>query len=768
MAEAHQDEIAKLEALYASNPEGRVFTHLAEAYRKAGNRERAHEILEDGLRRHPDSASAYVVLGRVLADGGETEESITAFQQALDRDAGNLVALRWLGDLTVKAGRIDEAIGFYHELIARDPSDINLLDRVSTLEADRAAAMSAPPATDHPAEPVELPPAIESPSGIREAAASLADIEALAASDESAETVEADTGDNAGDVLAALAASARRADPLESLAYEPPAGESPAAEPIAAEPIATEPIAAEPEAYEPVLAEPLAFEGSIDPVAGEAESVFELSIDDITAADNTPDVPEAEVMELSIEDMTSPTPEQSADDFMPDASLALSEPGVDLGGFTDAVGGEVPEITEAAGTPPVPPRAPVTETMAELYRNQGFPERAADVYRQLLRERGSDERIERLLAEIDLEQGGVGDSSPDAALFKQDASGELWLQEVESPWVAGAHDGGLQDTPYAWSDNNSEETGSGAPPIASYFESLLNWRPRSADDAMLLLDEDDAVAETGAAARFMDAPADLPYPATVDDAPDYGAPDSGAPDYGTPDYGAPEFWDTTAEAPNETEAEAVAEATSTGDPWEYADQDTITGTGFGTADEDGVAADPGALDRDTFDTGVGVPAADPYDRLIEAFEPAHEPPAPAAGGEDELMPWETAPSSFGPPATPSTAPDEAMPWEVPLEQAPPAAPAQMPSQAAPEPAADDLMPWETAPAAAMTPPEAAEEPAPWSVADELLPGTSAAGSDWSLGHTGGTMPDGGAGQTPEEEDDEDLEMFRSWLQSLKK
>ena len=33
MAESNRDEIAKLESMYAANPEGRVFTHLAEAYR---------------------------------------------------------------------------------------------------------------------------------------------------------------------------------------------------------------------------------------------------------------------------------------------------------------------------------------------------------------------------------------------------------------------------------------------------------------------------------------------------------------------------------------------------------------------------------------------------------------------------------------------------------------------------------------------------------------------------------------------------------------
>ena len=45
MSDAHRDEIAKLEALYSEHPEGRVFTHLAEACRKAGDLDRAREVL---------------------------------------------------------------------------------------------------------------------------------------------------------------------------------------------------------------------------------------------------------------------------------------------------------------------------------------------------------------------------------------------------------------------------------------------------------------------------------------------------------------------------------------------------------------------------------------------------------------------------------------------------------------------------------------------------------------------------------------------------
>jgi len=81
VAESHQSEIARLELLYAAHPEGRVFAHLAEAYRRAGELERARALLEAGLERHADYASAHVVHGRVLLDLGREAEAEAAFRR---------------------------------------------------------------------------------------------------------------------------------------------------------------------------------------------------------------------------------------------------------------------------------------------------------------------------------------------------------------------------------------------------------------------------------------------------------------------------------------------------------------------------------------------------------------------------------------------------------------------------------------------------------------------------------------------------------------
>lgn len=155
MIDSHRDEIAKLESLYAMNPEGRVFTHLAEACRKAGQLDRARQILEEGLQKHPDYASAHVVLGRVLADLGEDDAAVGEFRRVLELDRHNLVALRSLGELAARAGRNDEASHYYGELAVLDPTDPQIQDTLRRL-SDRAAAGGAParaePAAADPGE----------------------------------------------------------------------------------------------------------------------------------------------------------------------------------------------------------------------------------------------------------------------------------------------------------------------------------------------------------------------------------------------------------------------------------------------------------------------------------------------------------------------------------------------------------------------------------------------------------------------------------------
>src|SRR5690606_9023046 len=107
--------------------------------------ERARRILEEGLARHTDSASGYVVLGRVLADMQINAEAEQAFRRVLELDGGNLVALRWLGDLARQSGRLGEALGHYRELLVRNPSNEEVRELVEIVEREAGGAAVPPP-----------------------------------------------------------------------------------------------------------------------------------------------------------------------------------------------------------------------------------------------------------------------------------------------------------------------------------------------------------------------------------------------------------------------------------------------------------------------------------------------------------------------------------------------------------------------------------------------------------------------------------------------
>jgi tetratricopeptide (TPR) repeat protein len=130
-----RDEIDRLELLHAAHPNGRVFTHLAEAYRKAGELERARETVERGLELHPDYSSAHVVLGRILLDLEDRAGAERAFRRVLDLDPENRVALRALADLLRDDGRRAESLGYYREILLLDPTDETVEAMVRSLEA---------------------------------------------------------------------------------------------------------------------------------------------------------------------------------------------------------------------------------------------------------------------------------------------------------------------------------------------------------------------------------------------------------------------------------------------------------------------------------------------------------------------------------------------------------------------------------------------------------------------------------------------------------
>lgn len=160
-----EEEVRRLERHYSVNPEGLVFARLADAYRRCGRRERALELLREGLERHPDYATGHLIQGRTLREAGRPADAAESFRCVLKLDAENLVALRSLAELATERGDLEEARRWADRLQRADPfasfspsaaaSDEG--DSPEEEEAEESGSEDPTPSADVAAEESEAP-----------------------------------------------------------------------------------------------------------------------------------------------------------------------------------------------------------------------------------------------------------------------------------------------------------------------------------------------------------------------------------------------------------------------------------------------------------------------------------------------------------------------------------------------------------------------------------------------------------------------------------
>ncbi|HEX6590319.1 MAG TPA: tetratricopeptide repeat protein [Longimicrobiales bacterium] len=873
---AYRDEIARLEAMHAANPDGRVFAHLAEAYRKAGELERARDVLTAGLERHPSYASAHVVLGRVLTDLADSEGADRAFGRVLELDPHNMVALRARADIAHAAGRGDDALQHYRELLTLDPSDEHASLRVLEIEsaAPQPAAGPVPepdaepepaefgsPAVPAPETPASRPssPAASSaapvaaaepvqPASLTESAEPVPTFEALPL--DGVETNEAAPVDATDDVDLGLGglleptdlgAGAGAALPLAAdVAPEGELAPTAALDPAALldtgdAPPPTADVDELPDAAPDAVLDLAGLEGSFA-IPDDAESAqpvepveplptIDLPGFDEIAADATP-VPLA------------PLPTAPADEPAPAPAPALpidlaagTEPAVPASSAVeefDALWG-AHDDGAAAALPDLGPEL-VTETIADLYAQQGLHARAADVYRRLLETRPGDERIrekldaahaaanasdhaigtwaarteaerrspeaqpeqtapppyeppssltetaaesgltaadafaapadaepeattdaaafdlpmlEPLPAEeevtsdlpllgLDLESRAPGEPSateqeppfeaahgpgveplgggdmlaPPPAVAENDA-----LESVESAWTGSGGAAAHTDSPFGWAEPEAAPEQS---TIGDYLESLLAWQPPAPPETTQApeptVEPTAAPAPPAAPEPFVAAPE--PFVAAPEP---FLAPQPPAPE---PVVAAPEPF-VAPQPPAATEPVAASAASS---PPELGVDDIEALFGDAPKPAPEISALFGAASK---------PGADPLDDIDALFGDA---PTPAP-----VTTPQAAPPARPQAEQPQPAPTQAAPTQGAPTQAPPAAPGAAAGAAG---AAFEWDPLAELPVAPPTEPAASEAPA----AEPAPAETTSAPAD----------------------DDEDIDMFRAWLQSLKR
>lgn len=173
--------------------EGRTFVAVAEWHRREGRLMEARELVEEGLGKHPEASSGYVVAARVFRALGEPGRALQAAEAVLrldpdHREAGSLLAdlreerptseeaaetgggegeeastsrpdaaksrrvaeaaipTRTLAELYLRQGHPEKAAAVYRQMLASDPANARVRERLRTVEALAAEKRSKPQA----------------------------------------------------------------------------------------------------------------------------------------------------------------------------------------------------------------------------------------------------------------------------------------------------------------------------------------------------------------------------------------------------------------------------------------------------------------------------------------------------------------------------------------------------------------------------------------------------------------------------------------------
>lgn len=321
--------------------------------------------------------NGHVVYGQALFDAGRYPESQATFETALGLDPENLIALRHLGDIARIGNDAQQAIAWYTRVLEADPRNDEIVGFINELNAAMPAVPAAVPATAEPT-PVSAPVA-PVPTAI--AGTSSATVVAeVAPSDYPAELP---TGSGRGSPAPGAAQDPTPIIPIESV---PPRR---ASIPLMDMDLDTGDVGGFGDV--PASSEP-SF-GALAPTGAHPEDAAAPDGIEFTAFGSVDVGTEPDVLSLAEPEPETPliSPEPAFDHGMESGLLSL-DGGVDLG------------PAEQSEAPPATPDVFVTETMAELYLQQGFREEALGVYRQLAAQNPDDESLRERVAM--LESGG--------------------------------------------------------------------------------------------------------------------------------------------------------------------------------------------------------------------------------------------------------------------------------------------------------------------------------------------------------------------------
>ncbi|HEX4468624.1 MAG TPA: tetratricopeptide repeat protein [Gemmatimonadaceae bacterium] len=391
---AGPSRIDELRKKFDENPR-RYFAPLANEYRKIGDFEQAIFICQEFLPQQPGHMSGHIVYGQALFETGRHDDARSVFETALALDPENLIALRHLGDIARARGDTETARAWYLRVLESDPRNDEIAGILTSLDNDPGTAAAAPSAAPQQAAPsssgeahgesITLESAISSAAPGSAAAATEADHNPSTASP--APTIPESTFDDVAKLFTATSPSGLASGPLQ-LIHE---GED---------------LLGRPDDHTSAEAQPIRTPGpssGFSPFGGGTEDVapsgFHATfLDGLTSEAPAEPPPPVEVTPPAVVAEEAPAP---VAEKIPAAPTPPSRP--------------APQASAAQSQPqpsPEPPAAPsadtstafVTETMAELYLQQGHRDQALEVYRKLVQLHPNDANLSARLDSLERTQ----------------------------------------------------------------------------------------------------------------------------------------------------------------------------------------------------------------------------------------------------------------------------------------------------------------------------------------------------------------------------
>ncbi|MGI8508000.1 MAG: tetratricopeptide repeat protein [Gemmatimonadaceae bacterium] len=393
---ADSGRLDELKRKFDENPR-RYFAPLANEYRKAGDTDRAIELCRTYLPQQPSHMSGYIVYGQSLFDAGRGDEAAAVFKQALTLDPENIIALRYLGDVARADGDNAGAMQWYGKVLELDPRNEDMANQITALASpstrktprnERVAPPTVRPEPEYDASAVALAQLVSEPDKPQPeiARTSVPQEEPNRAAGQQEERQEEErTNQHGSDRDTQRTPMLVLEESFEIISWPTQMAGSESAAP-----------------RPPKLAEQ---EHSFAATEPDMDQSSELVADDCGEEEHDTSL-EQEARSFADFLPDEPAPLTPAADGFFDITSVLHRSSLKQSG--DQAEGE---DEEADGSPPESPF--VTETMAELYVQQGLADDALVIYRQLVLRR-PDARLHQRIAELE-GNGRAGNEATSAA-----------------------------------------------------------------------------------------------------------------------------------------------------------------------------------------------------------------------------------------------------------------------------------------------------------------------------------------------------------------